>query len=50
LKRAAGAAADPVIVINADANASHQAVINVMEAARLAGLSRITFATQGPPK
>ncbi len=50
LKRAAGATADPVIVINADANASHQAVINVMEAARLAGLSRITFATQGPQK
>jgi len=50
LKRAAGAAADPVIVINADANASHQAVINVMEAARLVGLTRITFATQGPQK
>lgn len=50
LKRAAGNVAEPVIVINADANASHQSVINVMEAARLAGLSRITFATQGAQK
>ncbi len=36
----------PIIVINADANASHQSVISVMEAARQAGLSQITFATQ----
>ena len=50
LRRAAGDAPEPVIVINADASASHQSVINVMEAARLAGLSRITFATQGPQK
>lgn len=50
LKRAAANLSEPVIVINADANASHQSVINVMEAARLAGLSRITFATQGAPK
>lgn len=33
-------------VINADALASHQSVINVMEAARLAGLTILTFATQ----
>jgi biopolymer transport protein ExbD len=50
LRRAAGNMAEPVVVINADANASHQSVINVMEAARLAGLPRITFATQGAPK
>jgi biopolymer transport protein ExbD len=37
---------DPVIIINADADASHQSVVNVMEAARLAGYSRLTFATQ----
>ena len=37
LKRAAGDAKEPVIVINADANATHQSVIHVMEAARLAG-------------
>lgn len=48
LRRAAGTVQDPIVVINADANASHQSVINVMEAARIAGLSRITFATQGP--
>ena len=35
---AAGDAKDPVIIINADANATHQSVIHVMEAARLAGL------------
>jgi len=33
-------------VISADATATHQAVIRVMEAARLAGLSQITFTTQ----
>jgi len=48
LRRASASLNEPVVVINADANASHQSVINVMEAARLAGLSRITFATQGP--
>jgi biopolymer transport protein ExbD len=36
----------PVLIVNADAQASHQSVINVMEAARLAGLPRMTFATQ----
>lgn len=46
LRRAAGDHPDPVIVINADAQASHQSVINVMEASRLAGYSRISFATQ----
>ncbi len=46
LRRAAGDRPDPVIVINADAQASHQSVINVMEASRLAGYSRISFATQ----
>jgi len=47
LKRAAGnASKEPVVIINADASATHQAVVNVMEAARQAGLSRITFATQ----
>jgi len=48
LKRAAGDAPDPVVVINADADATHQAVVNVLEAARLAGFGRITFATQAP--
>jgi len=47
LKRASGAAAEPVVVISADANASHQSVVRVMEAARAAGLQQITFTTQG---
>ena len=46
LKRAAGGAKEPVVVISADATATHQAVIRVMQAARLAGLSQITFTTQ----
>ncbi len=46
--KGAGSGKDPVIVINADAQATHQAVVNVMEAARLADLSQITFATQNP--
>ena len=46
LKTAAGTQTDPTIVINADAKTPHQAVINVMEAARQAGFGRITFATQ----
>ena len=46
LKQAAKGSADTVIVINADAKTTHQSVINVMEAGREAGLTRITFATQ----
>jgi biopolymer transport protein ExbD len=46
LRRAAGSNPDPVIIINADANATHQSVINVMEAARVAGFGKITFTTQ----
>lgn len=37
---------EPTIVINADANTTHQSVVNVMEASRVAGYSKITFATQ----
>src|SRR5262249_16220397 len=48
VKAAAGDAKEPVVVINADANATHQSVIHVMEAARLAGFIHITFATQTP--
>jgi biopolymer transport protein ExbD len=46
LRRAAGDAKDPVVIINADAQATHQSVVHVMEAAREAGLLHITFATQ----
>jgi len=50
LQRAAGAAKEPVVVITADANAPHQSVINIMEAARLAGYGKITFTTQAGKK
>ncbi|TAN74316.1 MAG: biopolymer transporter ExbD [Gallionella sp.] len=50
LKKAAGDQTDPTIIINADAKAPHQSVINVMEAARQAGYGRITFTTQSQPK
>ena len=50
LKNAANAsgehAKDPIVIINADATATHQSVINVLEAARLAGFGRVTFAAQ----
>jgi biopolymer transport protein ExbD len=37
---------DAVVVVSADANAAHQSVVNVMDAARRAGLARLTFAAQ----
>jgi len=49
LKKAAaegGGKEDPLIIINADATAAHQTVINVLEAARLAGFAKVTFAAQ----
>ena len=46
LRRAGAGLKEPVVVITADAAATHQSVIRVMEAARLAGLSQITFTTQ----
>jgi biopolymer transport protein ExbD len=35
----------PPVIINADSLSHHQSVINVMEASRLSGLTKITFAT-----
>jgi len=46
LRAAAQGNAAPLVVINADAQSPHQAVITVMEAARLAGLTHLSFATQ----
>ena len=46
IRASAASRKDPVIVINADAQATHQAVVNVMEAARAAQIAQITFATQ----
>jgi biopolymer transport protein ExbD len=46
LRDAAKGAKDPVIAISADAAATHQSVINVMESARIAGYNHISFTTQ----
>jgi len=39
-----------VVVINADAKAAHQSVIDVMQAAQQSGYSHISFATQNPSR
>ncbi|MDR2451198.1 MAG: biopolymer transporter ExbD [Candidatus Accumulibacter sp.] len=49
LRRAAGDRLDPLIVINADAKATHQSVVDIMQAAQAAGYAHISFATQSPP-
>jgi biopolymer transport protein ExbD len=46
LRSAAETRKEPFLIISADAMSTHQAVINVMDAARRAGLSRMTFAAQ----
>ena len=46
LSRAADGQREVVVIISADAAATHQSVINVMDAARRAGLVQVTFATQ----
>jgi len=50
LQRAAVSTDDkaPVVIVSADALTPHQSVINVLDAARRAGLPRLTFATQQP--
>ena len=48
LNAAAAGRADTVVIISADAMAAHQSVINVLDAARRAGLARLTFAAQNP--
>ncbi|HMM55757.1 MAG TPA: biopolymer transporter ExbD [Candidatus Desulfobacillus sp.] len=50
LRRAGGDEKEPVVVINADAKAAHQSVIDVMQAAQRAGYSHISFATQSPAR
>jgi biopolymer transport protein ExbD len=39
-------AQSPVVIVNADQFAMHQMVINVLEAARVAGYDKLTFAAQ----
>lgn len=48
LRQAGEQRSEPVLVISADASAAHQTVINVLDAARRANMSRITFAAQLP--
>jgi biopolymer transport protein ExbD len=50
LQAAAVDGKEPTIVINADAKSTHQSVVNVMEASRVAGYTHITFATQAGSK
>ncbi len=46
IRSAADQMDDPSLIINADANTTHQSVIRVMDAARQASLSRIAFTTR----
>jgi biopolymer transport protein ExbD len=46
LRKAAAGDLKVTVIIHADAGASHQSVVNVLEAARLAGLARVSFAAQ----
>lgn len=46
LQAASNGGKEPTVIINADANTTHQSVVNVMEASRIAGYTHITFATQ----
>jgi biopolymer transport protein ExbD len=46
LQKAVGSGKEPTIIINADAKATHQSVVNIMEASRIANYTHITFATQ----
>jgi biopolymer transport protein ExbD len=46
LARAAAGRTEPMVVVYADAGASHQSVVDVLEAARLAGIARVSFAAQ----
>ncbi len=47
LQQASGGQKDTIVIVTADASATHQSVINVMDAARRAGLTQLTFAAQG---
>lgn len=48
MRRARGTAADaaPVVVISADADARHEAVVTVLDAARRLGLTKLTVLTE----
>ena len=46
LTAAAAGSSEMMLIVSADATAAHQSVINVMDAARRAGIAKLTFATQ----
>ena len=46
MKAASPGQKPPVVAISADAAATHQSVVNVMEAERIAGFSQVSFTTQ----
>ena len=47
LKNASQGQTDRQVIVSADAMSAHQSVINVLDAARRIGLTRVTFAAQG---
>jgi biopolymer transport protein ExbD len=46
ISAAAAGDRDTMVIVSADALAAHQSVVNVLDAARRAGLTRLTFAAQ----
>jgi biopolymer transport protein ExbD len=50
LKELSSGRPETIVVVTADALAAHQSVVNVLDAARRAGLARITFAAQTPQR
>jgi biopolymer transport protein ExbD len=46
LRRAGAGLREPIVIVTADRASNWQAVVRVMEAARLAGMPQITFTTQ----
>lgn len=46
IARVGDASSERIVVIRADANASYQAVVTAMQAARLAGIGKISLAAQ----
>ena len=49
LKDAVGDKPDPLIIIDADRNATHQSVMTVLDAAAQLGYKHVTFAARHPP-
>ena len=48
LRASAQGGGTPVLIVSADASASHQSVMTAIEAARLVGITQVTFALQSP--